>query len=223
MEYWKFEKLVREKTLYFSRSDKLEDDMEGKYAEANRNFTTNLWKKFCAAYSVRHDPRAQEQGALSFRHAVFINCWHINKVESKEMWQTFGKTERSIVVTSTVRNLLKAIADKIEYAGKVNYAPQEVPRPEWSHFAPFFYKDTQFMKEKEFRLVACKAEGEVTDFNRDIGRSFPIDPSEMIEMVKLHPDAPAAFKDEVKSLLATQRLKLPVSKSSLSRVDNATP
>ena len=91
MEYWKFEKLVREKSLYFRRSDKLEDDMEGTYAEANRNFTTKVWQDFCAAYPVKHDPSAQAQGAMSFRHAVFINCWHMNKVESREMWRKFGK------------------------------------------------------------------------------------------------------------------------------------
>ncbi len=217
MEYWKFESLIKDGALYFRRSDKLEDDMEGKYADANRNYTTGLWGRFSSAYRVNHDPKAFEQGALDFRYAVFVNCWHINRVESREMWERFGKSERSVVIVTTVRRLLKAVEANHVQPGKVIYASQAVPRPEWSHNAPFFFKNLQFMSEKEFRLIAHKPEEEPIYIDQTFGHSISVKGSEIIEMVKLHPEASPCFKEEIKTFLRNQNVKLAVSRSSLCR------
>jgi hypothetical protein len=85
MDLWKFENLINDKALYFRRSDRLEDDMEGTYAEANRKYTTAVWHRFTEAYAIHHDPESRDQGALNFRHRIFLCCWHINNVENADM------------------------------------------------------------------------------------------------------------------------------------------
>jgi hypothetical protein len=218
MEYWKFEHLIKDKALYFRRSDRLEDDMEGTYAEANRTYTTELWRRFIEAYAVTHDPTAQEEGALGFRYRNFLNCWHINDTENPDMWRLYAKTPESVVVVSTVRKLITNLAKHRIRPGRVQYAPQTVPRPEWSHDAPFFFKDTRFIGEREFRLVASPPDDQSVDIETMLGLSLPVTPESIIDMVKLHPNSAPAFKTKVKALLASHKTKLAVSKSALTPI-----
>jgi hypothetical protein len=215
MEFWKFEHLIKDKALYFRRSDRLEDDMEGRYSEANRNYTTTVWQRFVHAYPVQHDPAAREQGALGFRHRAFLNCWHINKSENREMWRLYTKGPESVAVVSTVRKLLTQLQKHEVIPGRVLYAPQTTPRPEWSHIAPFFFKDTQFMGEREFRLLAFPPDDQPVHVETMLGLLLHIEPAAIIDQVRLHPDSSPDFKDRVKAFLASQSTKLAVSKSCL--------
>lgn len=218
MEFWKFESLINNRALYFRRSDRLEDDMEGKYSEANRCYTTDLFRRFLAAYPIQHDPAQFEQASLNFRYSVFINCWHINRVESEDMWATFGKTSDSIVIVSTVRKLLRAVKSAEIQPGRVNYASQAQPRPEWSYYGPFFFKDTRFMHEREFRLIMHPPDGQGVDIAETLGQTVLIEPQGVIDVVKLHPRASDEFKRKVKGLIEACGAKLAVSWSSFRRM-----
>jgi hypothetical protein len=215
MDLWKFESLVKEKALYFRRSDKLEDDMEGKYAEANRTYTTTVWQRFIQAYSIQHDTSAHENGALDFRYRIFLSCWHINDTENPDMWQRYTKSNNSIVVVSTVRKLVKAFSQYDIQPGRVKYAYHAVPRPEWSHFAPFFFKDISFMGEREFRLITWLPEDQPILIETKVGLNLSIEPSAVIDLVKLHPNSLSDFRDRVKAFLATQNVTLQVNRSTL--------
>ncbi|MHB8519512.1 MAG: hypothetical protein ACYDH9_02025 [Limisphaerales bacterium] len=215
MDHWKFENLIKDKALYFRRSDRLEDDMEGKYAEANRTYTTAVWQRFTEAYSIKHDAESREQGALGFRYHIFLSCWHINETENPDMWRLYTKGPESVAIVSTVRKLLAAMEKHQVVPGRVRYAPQSTPRPEWSYYAPFFFKDTRFMGEREFRLIGSPPDDQPVRIDTMIGLNLSAAPEAIIDLVKLHPSSPAAFKDQVKSFLASHSTKLAVSKSCL--------
>jgi hypothetical protein len=224
MEFWKFESLINEKCLYFRRSDKLEDDMEGKYAEANRNYTTAMYERFLKAYPIQDSHEQRETGNEAFRHAVFINCWHLNRVESMAMWGRFTKTENSVVLRTTVRRLFQSVSElnpktnKMELkvvASKVTYAPQTVPRPEWSHYGPFFYKDTKFMDEREFRLITHPPENHAIS-EEDVAQKLPIDPVALIGQIVIHPRGSVDLKNKTKDFLQTKGIRISVSKSALA-------
>ena len=185
MDFWKIENLINERCLYFRRSDKLDDDMEGKYAEANRDYMTAMYERFLKAYPIQDNHEHRATGNEAFRHAVFINCWHLNRVESAVMWERFTRNENPVVLRTTVRRLFKAVSQlnpktgKLELkvvASKVSYAPQTVPRPEWSHYGPFFYKDTRFMDERELRLIVHPPEDHAIG-EEDVAQTLPIDPA----------------------------------------------
>ncbi|MGA2030464.1 MAG: hypothetical protein ABSG87_10380 [Verrucomicrobiota bacterium] len=225
MEFWKFENLINEKCLYFRRSDKLDDDMEGKYAEANRNYTTAMYERFLKAYPIQDNHEHRETGNEAFRHAVFINCWHLNRVENMAMWERFTKTENSVVLRTTVRRLFQSVSElnpntnKMELkpiVSKVSYAPQTIPRPEWSHYGPYFYKDTKFMDEREFRLIIHPPENHAIG-EEDVAQKLSIDPVALIEQIIIHPRSPADFRNKIKDFLQTKGIRIPSSKSALAR------
>src|SRR5262249_30851274 len=154
MDGWKFERLLNDKALFFCRADRLEDEMEGKYAEANQHYTTRLWSRFTSASKIQDDRQMREEQALLLPHFTFVNCWHINRVESSRMWKECCKTKDSLVVVSTVRQIKKLVQKRNGFAvGRVRYERQTVVRPEWSNFAPFFFKDPLFYQEREYRLI----------------------------------------------------------------------
>jgi hypothetical protein len=99
--------------------------------------------------------------------------------------------------------------------GRVRYEPQSFPRPEWNHYAPFFFKDTRFMCEREFRLIASPPDDQPVHIDSMTCLNLPVAPAAITDQVKLHPNAAPDFKDRLKSFLASQNTKLPVSKSSL--------
>ncbi|MGH7975674.1 MAG: hypothetical protein ACREDS_08610 [Limisphaerales bacterium] len=221
MDLWKFENLINEKCLYFRRSDKLEDDMEGKYAEANRKYQTAMYERFLHAYPIQDSHEHRETGNEAFRHAVFINCWHLNRTESIAMWERFTKTENSVVICTTLRKLFESISEPIPnsnkkelkaVASKVTYASQTIPRPEWSNYGPYFYKDTKFMDEREFRLIIHPPENHSIG-EEDVAQKLPIDPVALIEQIVIHPRSPADFKTKIKDFLQTKNVKIPLSKS----------
>ncbi len=224
MEFWKFESLIRESRLYFRRSDRLEDDMEGKYAEANRSYTPGMWKRFLDVYPVQRDADKMEIGNEAFRNQVFINCWHLNRVENPTMWARFTKTEQSVALRTTVRKLLHSLSDPIPSSNKravkvtvskVTYASQHSPRPEWSYYGPFFYKDTKFMDEREFRMLIHGPDGKPVDIEHDLGQKIAVNVEEMVEQVVVHPRASSEFKGSVRTLLQKEGLQIAVSRSSL--------
>jgi hypothetical protein len=224
MDFWKFESLINEKCLYFRRSDKLEDDMEGKYAEANRQYVTAMYERFLQAYPLQDSHEHRETGNEAFRHAVFINCWHLNRVENIAMWERFTKTENSVVICTTLRKLFRSISEvtpssnKMELkaiVSKVTYAPQTIPRPEWSHYGPYFYKDTKFMDEREFRLIIHPPENHAIS-EKDVAQKLSIDPVALIEQIVIHPRSQANFKNKIKDFLQTKSIRIPLSKSALA-------
>jgi hypothetical protein len=224
MDFWKLENLVNERCLYFRRSDKLEDDMEGKYAEANRSYTTAMYERFLKAYPIQDSHEHREAGNEPFRHAVFINCWHINRVESVAMWKRFTKTDNSVVLRTTVRRLLQSVSEQIPntnerqlkvLASKVTYAPQTIPRTEWDNHGPYFYKDTKFMDEREFRLITHPPEDHAIG-EEDVAQKLPIGPAALIEQIVIHPRRSIEFKNRIKDFLQTKEIRISVSKSALA-------
>jgi hypothetical protein len=176
---------------------------------------TALWDRFTKAYPIQHDPTSQEQGALDFRYRAFLNCWHINNAENPDMWRLYTRGAESVVVVSTVRRLLTLMEKHQVVIGRVRYEPQSTPRPEWNHYAPFFFKDTRFMGERELRLLATPPLDQPVLIDTMFGLSLPIDPAAIIDLVKLHPNSQVDFKDRVKSFLGSKNTKLAVSKSNL--------
>ena len=100
LDWFKFEDVVVNRRLYFRRADRLNDQMEGRFSEANRQFQTALWQRFNQAYRIRQDPEQEAQINESIRHRVFINCWHVNANESARMWKLYTKSADSVVVRS---------------------------------------------------------------------------------------------------------------------------
>lgn len=218
LDWMKFEDLLVNRRLYFRRADRLDDQMEGRFSEANQEFQTSLWQRFHEAYSIHRNPEQEKQINEMIRHRVFINCWHINANESARMWKLYTKSSESVVVRSRC-GLLDSSTDGGAYQPVlVHYLGQEEPRPEFHSLGPFVFKDKSFSFENEVRLllVADVNETIYLEQEHDFYRTLPVRPEELIVEVRTHPASTKKFRRRVTNFCANFGL-LPPRRSVLGR------
>ena len=219
LDWLKFEDLVNNRRLYFRRSDRLDDHMEGRFSEGSRRFQTSLWQRFNEAYSIRRDPEQEERTNEIIRYRVFVNCWHMSGNENARMWKLYTHSPESVVVRSRC-SLLDSSTDGGAYQPVlVRYVGQQEPRPEFHSLAPFVFKDTCFSFENEVRLffVPDMHETIFVEREEDFYRTLPVRPDELITEVRTHPKATKQFHRRVAKLCANFIPHLQVRRSSLEK------
>lgn len=211
LDWFKFEDLVVKRRLYFCRADRLDDQMEGRFSEANYISQTALWQRFHHAHGIQQNSEQERGINESLRHRVFISCWHVNTVESARMWELYTKSTDSVVIYSRC-GLLDSSTDGRAYQPLVvRYASQEVPRPEYHSLAPFVFKDTTFSFENEVRLISVGGLEE----EAEVHRTLPIRPDELILKVYTNPAASRRFRRRVEALCRKHLSFLRPNRSSL--------
>jgi hypothetical protein len=117
LHLWKFRDLIGNRRLYFRRSDLLPDGSEGLPPEEYRHIL-NL-----NPLDIR-DRRELDHsiGSLAqFRESFFINCWHLFREETCEMWKDYGAD--GVAICSRY-SLLKAALENCDgrpHLGLVRY------------------------------------------------------------------------------------------------------
>lgn len=96
--------------------------------------------------------------AFAHRRSYFINCWHLNEVESLAMWDMYSRKDEGIAIVSSESNFISAFSDLDNdiFGGVVKYANYD------SHdftidvdngFNSILYKRASYDYEREYRLV----------------------------------------------------------------------
>lgn len=96
--------------------------------------------------------------AFAHRRSYFINCWHLNEVESLAMWDMYSRKDEGIAIVSSESNFIDAFSDLNNdiFGGVVKYANYD------SHdftididngFNSILYKRVSYDYEREYRLV----------------------------------------------------------------------
>jgi hypothetical protein len=206
VDLWKFETLFQNSALYFRRADKLSDVGEGMLSKEGVRGTLRSQIAFNAAYNIASQSHAIDIAAHEItRGCMFINCWNIAEAESARMWAEYTTTEKSIAMSTTLDQLLHAVSANHVLISRVKYVDEDTPRAEFSHTTPFFYKDTSFSFENEFRLVRPLIGGEQVsvDDEKDFGKSIHVDVARLIDRIVMHKDMPRETHDLVATLVKT--------------------
>jgi len=147
LSFTKFISMLETNSLFFCRSNLLEDKFEGSLSKVNigesGEFTTEggVW----TFAEVRSFYERQRQN-------TFVNCWCINDYESEAMWRLFGKTE-AVAIQSTYRRVRECLSSTI-YIGTVRYVDYESePIPYGWVFEPYLRKRKSFEHEHELRAL----------------------------------------------------------------------
>src|SRR5216684_1015225 len=81
MDFTKFVSLLDKKALYFTRSDKFDDKFEGAIPkptiEAREAYVLGSGTPL-----TEEILKVMSQGSRDVRKWIFVNCWHINSIES---------------------------------------------------------------------------------------------------------------------------------------------
>jgi hypothetical protein len=207
--YRKFKSLIEARQLYFRRADKLEDVKEGRFTEANRAGPSRLFARAFADLKLG-DPAQILKIQESHRVRTFLSCWHKNPKENPRMWPAYTETPESIVIAVRTQNLLTEMAGRCQ-AFDVQYISEDEALPELHSLAVFAHKRREpFAFEQEFRLAYMlpMEESVYLDQAHDFGRTIPVNLANLLEEVRFHPRATAAFKALVQSDLAAAGLSV---------------
>lgn len=215
-DYHKFGRLFGERKFYFRRADKLADEFEGRFTQANRAGVSQLFGSAMQDLGLGGLEKIREIQE-SHRARTFLQCWHQNQEESLRMWQEYTTGPQSIVIRSTVGALARAVGRQC-HGLAVEYIEETFAVPEMHSLAPIAYKRSCFAHEKEFRLVHVLPPGEgiCIDREEDFFRLIDSEPMHFVQEVRFHPHADSDFKVRVRLDLERRGFVFPVSDSQLT-------
>lgn len=165
MSFSKFISLLTYQSLWFSKLNLLQDQLEGMiplFTKQRMDAENQKWKK------IFKEPEHHKQidawnstNENDGRELLVVNCWFIGDRESKKMWRDYGKSNESVAVKSTIGRLAQAVLlpkdHKISKLGKVSYVNHEMH--DMNHYEGgqahirAFLKDQKYSAEQELRIV----------------------------------------------------------------------
>lgn len=170
---------------------------------------------------------------LWLRDWTYVSCWHVNTYESAAMWKLYGGQGQSIAVVSTFQRLKDCLTPYrmpphgeptlglVRYIDYSSYAQSE-----YEHYlSHFFLKRKSFEHEAELRAVIQDIPLKPTDnpnaFLNDYsvsptgGRSLTVDLVQLIQTIRVAPEASEWFYEIVQSVVNKYGLNIEVQRSQL--------
>ncbi len=214
MDFTKFVSLLDKKALYFTRSDKFDDKFEGaipkltiKAREAEvLGLETHL---------AEETLKVMSQGSRKVREWIFVNCWHINTIESAAMWEQYGQKNKGIAIRSTFARLRDSLSSSnhIMHIGMMNYIDYAKDMiPDGNAFHALFCKRRSFEHEHELRAVFLKPS--VTN-DSPSGLDISCELNILIDKIFVSPESPNWYRQLVNSILQKYGLDREAKRSKL--------
>jgi hypothetical protein len=223
MPLWKFDDLVTNRRLFFTRLrhivDAEIDVFEGGLARVNFeqpqvNVDWILNEVLAPGQApetvdamTRHygDPEWVRVMQEWVRDHSYINCWFCGEFESEHMWKQYVPDAVGVVVQATVRLLVASLQEtpeSIQMDSVTYYDPTADVMVPPDIFRTALYKHVAYSDEHEFRcyVLAPQSHGRYEKHPEDIGYWVPCDPSILIQRVRIPPEAPEGLMDQVRML-----------------------
>ncbi len=214
MDFTKFVYLLDKKALYFTRSDKFDDKFEGAIPKP-----TIISRKALVlglgTHLAEETLKVMSQGSREVRKWIFINCWHINSIESAAMWEQYGQKNKGIAIRSTFARLRDSLSSPNHdmQIGMVNYIDHARDIiPDGNVFHALFCKGRSFEHEHELRAAFLKP-SETSDIQP--GLNIPCNLDILIDEIFVSPEAPNWYKELVNSILQKYGLNREAKRSNL--------
>ena len=209
LDVWKFEDMIKKRSLFFSRADEQNDKDEGTYPNP---ILAELDKRFGSFPSADgntytfHEWHVQKE-----RRSRLVSCWTLAP-ESNQAWDIYTKSSNSVAVCSSIGRLKRCFHDHQEpvvWIGKVRYGERENTLPSSFHkwnvnvfLYPFFAKNEAYRWEREVRATVNIALARQADFDsNERGCNIKADLQIIIESLLLHPRAAPDLKTKILALL----------------------
>lgn len=222
MDFTKFVSLLDKESLFFIRSDCLNDPFEGTYPLKNIQDPQ--------LRSV--DSKDITENRKKMRKYTLVNCWHMNENESAAMWNIYTKNLNGIAIRSTFDRLRTSFSkssddtsessDYTVYIGTVKYIDFLKERlPELNMLYPYVHKRDSFKHEHELRAVIMdwkrEFQPEIRESTLEKGEYIKVDIHRLIERIFVSPNSERWYIDLVESLLDKKYgLSIKVETSCLS-------
>jgi hypothetical protein len=227
MDFAKFVGLLETQGLWFSRSDQVEDPLEGSYTDAELEHIRALPPP-PAGRPNAHSATQALLGAVEFmRGTTFINCWRLGSDESIAMWDLYGSGSGVVAIKSTVgilKQQFAAIESRV-FLASVRYL--DWASTPWDNNAIVMCarKHRSYEHENEFRAIiwdqqcisawSTKELGLPSTFQIPVGISVPVNANELISEVMIGPREQDWVQPLVEGVAKRYALSASVTRSTL--------
>ena len=226
MDLAKYVWLLDTQSLYFARSDVLEDKFEGSWTKPDSQHRESVYQNSLSAPDMPPGVREKaidtlRNSRLRNRKETYINCWHMNDNESMAMWNIYSQRNHGICIQTTLLTLKDALPAQVmmgavEY---LDYSSDSFFTKERKLVTPFLFKRRSFKFEKEIRCILTIPEipGVKRPYNKisDSGFAVNIDLRRLIQSIYIFPSSPASFSDIVKNITRRYGFDFKVTRSSI--------
>ena len=227
MDLSKFLSMINKEELFFTAAYKFEDPFEGakglmkdkeKYNTALLDYLKQspLWENYFKDPESPENRDVLNRAILAWENFgkkrttdTFINCWHMNDVESEAMWKIYSKDITNAIAIQTTYNRLKNVLEKYQAISisKVEYSDYETPD---------FFRNSFLTKRKSFKYEQeVRAIIHCTQSAGETGLGIPVDLDILIEKIYISPYAPVWFAELVESIINKFNINKEVLKSNM--------
>jgi len=220
MSFERFSQLIKNKSLYFCRIDKLGDQMEGIIPKE----TVSWWENQINSGRYTNQTIDDLHKHINYfqkeiRRISIVNCWQISEYESSTMWSAYGKNNKGIAIQTTVDGLIKCFHNTSEVIniGKVKYYFPHAPFLDMSNTRIHCFSK-QIHYENEHELRAFTEASIMPGYNPkyEIGTGIQINLDFLIDEIFLSPNASEANKKKIEQILKSAGLVKKVNYSAIS-------
>lgn len=229
MDLAKFLHILEEKSLFFSRADKLGDPFEGASGLAEREAE---WDRYYLEHfrdAVRHPPEgypppseevvelnaqrlldSMKHIAEHDRHTTYVSCWHANAGESEALWKLYCPAgSAGVAIETTADRLFRALDQTSQIKlGRVQYIDFRKSFPGFHD--RIFWKRRSLSHEAEVRAVCT---GHLDE--ERTGLPISVDVEGLCVSVVPSPFAPPWFTALVEAIVRRYGFGLKVIQSEL--------
>lgn len=210
MDFWKFLNLLETQSLFFSNSDNLGDNYEGRipsfilermFEEDRINETTN--NKETNDYLESH-----------LRKNHLISSWSYAQRESFAMWKMYAKDKMGIAIETDLDSLKKSFnnTSRDVYIGEVNYInDKNYFFSTKNMFYPFITKLDYYKFENELRCIILTYDEDIT-----VSKLVPVDLNILLGKIHISPNSKPEFRKLIELLKKEYKLNFEVCYSAIN-------
>lgn len=194
MDFWKFLNLLATKSLYFSTSDNLGDNNEGR-------IPSFVLSKMVEQDKIRGNKRNEELNGFlesNLRKTTLISSWTYAERESFAMWKMYAKDKTGIAIETDFNSLKDSFikTSRSIYIGEINYINEDNYFFTLENmFYPFLTKLDFYQFENELRCMSITKDDEIAE-----SKLIEIDLRILIKKVHISPNSKPEFKTLIELL-----------------------
>jgi len=219
----KYADLLNRHALYFARSDRLGDKLEGQKTNPEIILTEKNRKEWAERIHLNqqfleHINKLDSVTDKDLLQHTFVNCWYMCDQDSRAMWDLFPA--KDIAIQSTYLKLSDSIEDPRDiFIGKVVYRDMNNDiNPMDNFFRRLVRKDKKFENENELRAIVTNwvENGKVFKTPLDEGIYVSVDIELLVERVFVSPSSSLEFIASTQSTTEKYGLSRKVERSNIN-------
>ncbi|UAB82280.1 DUF2971 domain-containing protein [Marixanthomonas sp. SCSIO 43207] len=210
MDFWKFLNLLETKSLFFSNSDNLGDNNEGRIP----HFILERMIEQDNERGNRNNQELNDYLESTLRKNHLISSWSYAERESFAMWKMYAKDKTGVAIETDLKSLQDSFnkTDRIVYVGEVNYINEDNYHFSTSNmFYPFVTKLDFYKFENEIRCVTITKDDEKPE-----SKLVEVDLNTLIKKVHISPNSKPEFRKLIELLKNEYQLEFEICYSKVS-------